>query len=224
MKPRKMIASTTSCTGLQLDLMQHDDRHFLECEGRQVDAAHLGHAARKLVGVMSQPFRPARQPRTIFLGLGFGHAVLESMKVLPQEKASFIILPEAAEIPGWLANHVDNEGLADERVTIGDADPFSLIPAEFTGSQGIVADLDHLEALAPKRWSITSPAVLSGFNERLKNGGLLGLISTRPIPGLEKELRKAGFDVATDLAPLSEKSKKNRTLYFARKGHYQRSH
>jgi hypothetical protein len=41
---------------------------------------------------------------------------------------------------------------------------------------------------------------------------------------LEKELRKLGFDVATDLAPFSEKSKKNRTLYLARKGHYQRAH
>jgi hypothetical protein len=58
----------------------------------------------------------------------------------------------------------------------------------------------------------------------LKYGGLLGLVSTRPVPGLEKELRKTGFEVATDLVPLSEKSKKNRTLYLARKGRYQRSH
>ncbi len=145
-------------------------------------------------------------------------------ETLPQEKASFVILPEAKILPEWISQHLDEDPLDDERVHIDDADPFSLLPAGYAGSQGIFADLDHLEALAPKKWKITSEAVLNGFQDRLKHGGLLGLISTRPVSGLEKALRKAGFDVAIDLAPFSEKSKKNRTLYLARKGHYQRSH
>lgn len=224
MKPRHSIANTESCTGLALDLIEHDGRLFLECEGRQVDASHLGHAARKLIGIMTRPFRPARQPRIIFLGLGFGHALLEARESLPQERASFVVLPEAGELPGWLAEHLESQPLDDERILLENSSPFAPLSGKLSNSQGIIADLDHLEALAPKRWSILSSAVLTGFNERLKNGGLLGLISTRPIPGLEKELRKAGFDVATDLAPLSEKSKKNRTLYLAKKGQYQRSH
>lgn len=224
MKPRNTVARTESCTQLTLDFIEHDGRYFLECEGRQVDGSHLGHAARKLVGLMSRPFRPARQPRLIFLGLGMGHAVKAAREALPQEKSAFVILPESPEVAGWLSTHLGEDPLDDERVHLDDTTPFDPLPSSFAGSQGIFADLDHLEALAPKRWKITSPQVLGNFQERLKHGGLLGLISTRPVAGLEKELRKAGFDVATDFAPLSEKSKKNRTLYLARKGTYQRTH
>ena len=224
MKPRNTVARTESCTQLTLDLIEHDGRHFLECEGRQVDGSNLGHAARKLVELMSRPFRPARQPRLVFLGLGMGHAIKAAREALPQEKSSFIVLPESPELAGWLSTHLSEDPLDDERVHLDNINPFSPLPAAYAGSQGIFADLDHLEALAPKDWKITSPQVLSNFQERLKAGGLLGLISTRPVAGLEKELRKAGFDIATDLAPLSEKSKKNRTLYLARKGHYQRTH
>ena len=224
MKPRNTIAQTESCTRLSLDLMEHDGRLFLESEGRQVDAAHLGMEARQLVGILSRPFRPARQPRMVFLGLGFGHAVLEACTALPQEKASFVVLPEAKELPGWLEANLPNSPLADQRIHIENSSPFDLIPSEYAGSQCIVADLDHLEAIAPKKWSILSRNILNGLGERLKSGGLLGLISTRPIPELEKALRKMGFEVAVEFAPLSEKSKKNRTLYVAKKGHYQRTH
>ena len=224
MKPRKIVARTESCTHLVLDLIEHDGRHYLECEGRQVDSHHLGLPAQQLIGLMCRPFRPARQPRLIFLGLGLGHAVLAAREALPQEKSSFVIFPEAPELPSWVSEHLIPDPLDDARVHLEDLDPFSPLSAEYRDSQGIFADLDHLEALAPKNWSITSPQILGNFNERLKSGGLLGLLSHRPVVGLEKELRKAGFDVATEITPLSEKSKKNRTLYLARKGHYQRSH
>ncbi len=224
MKPRNTVAQTESCTQLTLELMEHDDRHFLECEGRQVDGTQLGHAARHLITLMSRPFRPAKQPRILFLGLGFGHAIKMACEALPQEKASFVVLPEAAILPEWISKHITDQPLDDERIHIDNAGPFEPLSNEYAGSQGIFADLDHLDALAPKRWDITSEAILSGFCNRLKNGGLLGLISTRPIQGLEKALRRTGFDVALDLAPLSEKSKKNRTLYLARKGNYQRTH
>ena len=224
MKPRNTVEQTESCTQLTLDLIKHDGRFFLECEGRQADGTHLGNAHRQLITLMSRPFRPSRQPRIVFLGLGFGHAVKLVRETLPQEKASFVILSESGILPDWLSRHLDEDPLDDERIHIDDADPFTPLPAGYAGSQGIFADLDHLDALAPKRWDISSEAVLNGFHDRLKKGGLLGLISTRPVVRLEKALRKAGFDVVTDFAPFSEKSKKNRTLYVARKGHYQRSH
>ncbi len=228
MKPRNTVAQTESCTGLTLDLIEHDGRFFLECEGRQMDSSKLGHPARTIVSLMSRPFRPAKQPRILFLGLGFGHALTMARKALPQEKASFVIFPEAAQLPRWFSEHLAGQlaedPLDDERVHLESASPFDLIPQEYAGCQGIVADLDQLDALAPKKWSISSESVLAGYYERLKNGGLLALISSRPVQKLEKALKKSGFDLAIDLVPFSEKSKKNRTLYLARKGHYQRSH
>lgn len=224
MKPRNTVAQAESCTQLTLDLIEHDGRFSLECEGRQVDGAHLGHAARKLVTTMSRPFRPAKQPRLLFLGLGFGHAIKSVREALPQEKASFVIFPEARQLPHWISTHLKEDPLDDSRIHIETASPFTPLSSEYNASQGIFADLDHLDALAPQHWSIYSEKILRGLAERLKDGGLLGLISTRPLPQLEKTLRKIGFDLASDLAPLSENSKKNRTLYLARKGLYHRSH
>lgn len=224
MKPRKIVAQATTCTQLNLDFIEHDERFFLECEGRQVDGSNQGFATRKLIELMSRPFRPARQPRILFLGLGLGHAVAAARESLPQEKASFVVLPEAAELANLISANLTADPLDDERVHLDELNPFAPLPSEYTASQGIFADLDQLEALSPKNWSITSASVLGNFQERLKNGGLLGLIVNRPVTGLEKELRKSGFDVATDHAAFSEKSKKNRTLYLARKGQYQRTH
>jgi|TARA_B100001093_G_scaffold192026_1_gene184512 hypothetical protein len=152
--------------------------------------------------------------------LGLGHAVAAARESLPQEKASFVILPEATELADLISKNSTIDPLDDERVHLDNLDPFTLLPAEYSASQGIFADLDHLEALSPKNWAITSPNVLGNFQERLKTGGLLGLIANRPVTGLEKQLRKSGFEVTTDFAPSSEKSKKNRTLYLARKGSY----
>lgn len=224
MKPRITVAQAPSCNQQTLSLIEHDSRYFLECEGRQLDASHLGHPAQVLIEMMSGPFRPARQPRILFLGLGFGHAILEATKTLPQEKASFIAFSESSQLPGWLEKHLDFDNIRDERIQLGKTSPFDFISSDYAGSQGIFADLDHLEALAPKRWSPASPRVLGNLSDTLKVGGLLGLISTRPIPELEKALRKSGFQVATEFVPVSEKSKKNRTLYIAKKGHYRRSH
>ena len=173
---------------------------------------------------MCLPFRPARQPRIIILGLGLGHAVTAARESLPQEKASFVILPEAAELANLISTNLAIDPLDDERVHLDNLDPFTFLPAEYAASQGIFADLDQLEALSPKNWSITSPNVLGNFQERLKTGGLLGLIANRPLLGLEKQLRNSGFEVTTDFAPSSKNSKKTRTLYLARKGHYRSKH
>ncbi len=225
MKPRRIVAQTNSCIQLNLDFIEHDGRFFLECEGRQVDGSHQGFATIKLIELMSLPFRPARQPRIVFLGLGFGHAVRAARESLPQEKASFVILPEAEALADLISKNLAIDPLDDERVHLDDnLDPFTLLPPEYAASQGIFADLDQLEALSPKNWSITSPNVLGNFHERLKTGGLLGVIANRPVTGLEKTLRKSGFEVTTDFAPSSKKSKKNRTLYLARKGHYRSKH
>lgn len=221
MKPRHLLGQDKTCTDLPLDLISHDGRLYLECAGRQLDASHLGHPAGELLGLLSRPFRPARKPRVVFLGLGLGHALAAARHLLPQEKASFVILPESPVLPGWLSEHLPADPLDDPRVLLAELSPFVFLDREFQDSQAIYADLDHLEALAPKSWAVSDPGVLGNYHERLKHGGLLGFLAARPRPALEKALRRAGFEVATELAPLSPTSKKQRTLYLARKGQYQ---
>ncbi len=222
MKPRNTLAQTETRTGKPLELIEHDARFYLESAGTQVDAFHLGHPARELVGMLCRPFRPARKPRIIFLGLGFGHAVVEACSSLPQEKASFVILPESNELASLFSQHLPSDPLDDERVFLdSDHGPWEPIPADYSGSQAIIADLDHLQSMAPKNWTFNQLPILHNLFDTIKAGGLVGLIMSRPDPELEKNFRKCGFEIVTELVPVSEKSKKNRMLYLARKGHYQ---
>ena len=222
MKPRITVEETQSCTRLALELIEHDGRYTLECEGRQIDAHHLGRPALELMEMVCQPFRPAKQPRIIFLGVGFGHAVAAAKMFLPQEKASFVIFPEATELPDWLISHLPTDPLDDEygRIQIEGLSPFRPIPAEYSGSQAVIMDLDHLEGLAPVRYKPTHPDSLRNIYDSLKVGGLLGMIGNRLDNPLKKQLQRNGFEVVHEFVPLSQKSKKNRTLYLARKGHY----
>ncbi|NDC88860.1 MAG: DUF2461 family protein [Bacteroidetes bacterium] len=48
----------------------------------------------------------------VFLGLGFGHALLEAQKSLPQEKASFVVLSEADELSRWISEHLADHPIA----------------------------------------------------------------------------------------------------------------
>ncbi|MGJ8696024.1 MAG: hypothetical protein ACSHYF_06885 [Verrucomicrobiaceae bacterium] len=224
MKPRNTIEQTQSCTRLTIDLIEHDGRHFLECEGRQIDAQTLGNPAWQLMRTLCQPFRPAKQPRIIFLGIGFGHAVAAAREFLPQEKASFVIFPEAEILPEWLQKYIPANPLDDERVLIQDLSPFRPIPSSLGGSQAVIMDIDHLEGLSPVRYNPTHPATLHNIYDSLKVGGLLGILGSRLNNSLKKALQKCGFEVVHEFAPLSEKSKKARTLYLARKGHYHGNH
>jgi len=222
MKPRNTLSQTESLNGKPLEFVEHDGRYYLESKGTQIDAAHLGHAARELVGMITRPFRPARKPRIIFLGMGFAHGIAAACDLLPQEKASFVVLPESTDLPQLVSEHLPKDPLDDERIHFdNEASPWGPIPTDYQGSQAIVADLDQLQAIAPQTWSLNKTSVLHNFFDSIKVGGLVGLLMNRPIPDLEKNLRKCGFEVVTELVPISEKSKKNRTLCLARKGHYQ---
>lgn len=222
MKPRITVEQTTSCTRLPLELIEHDGRYALETGGTQIAAQHWSRPAIELMEMVCQPFRPAKQPRIIFLGLGFGHAVEAARQFLPQEKASFVVFPEAEELPEWLETHLPESPIDDHqnRVHIETLSPYRPIPAEYFKSQAVIMDLDHLTALSPVNYDPTHPASLHNIFDSLKTGGLLGILGSRLDNGLKKKLKKSGFDVVHEFVPLSEKSKKSRTLYIARKGHY----
>lgn len=223
MKPRSQLAESRSYNNVPLELVEHDGRHYLETGGRQITAAHLGHPEMELLTLLSRPFRPARKPRLIFLGLGFGQALAAARKALPQEKAEFIIFPEGPALLDQYQELIPQiVDLDDERLQFEKGGPFQQISGSFAGSQAIVLDLDALEMIAPPSWSISSEKVLYNYSETLKTGALLGLVVTRPRKELEKALRKVGFEVVTEVVPLSVKSKKSRTLYLARKGFYER--
>jgi len=193
MKPRNILAQTETVTQVPLDLIEHDGRFYLETSGTQTDGYHLKHPARELVNTLTRPFRPARKPRVIFLGLGFGHAPATARECLPQENASFVIFPEAHNLADLLSEYLPENPLDDERFFIEEHSPYQPIPSDFSGSQAIVADIDHLQTTAPQSWAISDLAILHNFFDSIKTGGLVGLIASRPDSLTRKEPQKMRF-------------------------------
>ncbi len=224
MKPRENIDHTTTREGIPLELIRHDDRLFLESNGRQLDAAHLSLPANELARLATEPFRPARQPQLLILGLGLGHLLRACLKSLPQEKATFHLALEAETLPAWLKSHCPPSPLQDPRVQLTGTSPYDNIPQQHAPYQAILGDLDYLEALAPEKWQATRLRWLRFASDSLKAGGLLAFLLNRQNKDLEKNLRLANCDPVFEIFSVTEKSKKNRVLYLARKGHYQRSH
>ena len=224
MKPRELLNSGDSNEGLELQLINHDGRIALECEGRQLSATNLGMAASELGRMASSPFRPAKQPKILFLGIGLGHVLQAARDALPQEKASFHVCLEAPALPEWIAQNMKSDPLDDERVVLCEGSPFDSIPQENAPYQAILADLDALEGLAPPKWLPNRVRWLRQLSDSVKAGGMLGFLRHRRDPDLEKNLRVVGCNPVYDYVGVSEKSKKNRIVYLARKGHYQRTH
>lgn len=224
MKPRNTLATLKTRQGHPLDLVEHDNRYFLESDGIQLAASHLARPAVELTEALCQPFRPARQPRVIFLGLGLGHALETALQALPQKGASFVVFPEAVDLPETLAKHLPHVNFADDRITFEKETPFFPLPDALSDSQAIIVDHDALQKIAPRTWKLASNNVLNNLSGMLKNGALLGILIDRPDPQMAKLIQKAGFDIVRELVPVSEKGKKKRVMYLARKGHYQRRH
>lgn len=224
MKPRELKSTGQTKEGLELQLINHDGRLSLECEGRQLAATNLGMAARELGRMAVSPFRPAKQPKILFLGIGLGHILDAAREALPQEKASFHVCLESPDLAEWIASAMNPDPMDDERVLVCENSPFDPIPQENAPYQAIFADLDSLEGIAPLKWLPNRVRWLRQLADSIKAGGILAFLRHRRDPDLEKNLRLVGCNPVYDFVPVSEKSKKNRVVYLARKGHYQRSH
>lgn len=221
MKPREILETGQSRDSRALQLVAHDDRLFLEHDGLQLDASHLGRSLAEAGRLASAPFLPVRQPKILFLGLGFAHGLHAAREALPKEKAAFHVCSESPDLPAWLAKHHHGDPFSDERVTDLERSPFDALPQESGPYQAIVADLDFLTGLAPEGWDPTRVRWLRQASDTIKTGGLLAFLRDRRDRALEKNLRLLSCDPISELVPLSENSKKHRVLYLARKGHRQ---
>ena len=221
MKPRISLAETRLPDGSTLALQEHDGRKFLLIHGQQICGPATRAAEEELARLACAPFRPARQPKIWFAGLGLGHPLTTAAAELRQKRATFIIAEPLAALPEWHRRHLpDSPFCTDPRVVLeNDCGPSALI-----GQAGLLhAILLHLDAsptgpgnrpwVDDRRW-------LSAAYEALQAGGLLAIAGSRPVANLTRRLQRAGFEVAEFTVPASPEARKSRLLpiWLARKG------
>jgi hypothetical protein len=220
MKPRITLAEAPLPEGGSLVLQEHDGRKFLLIHGQQICGPATRAVEEELARLACAPFRPARQPKLWFVGLGLGHSLAAASSELKQKKATFIIAEPLAAIPEWHRGHLPDSPLHHESRVIfeNDCSPAALV--RHTGT--LHAILLHLDAsptgpnnrpwVEDRRW-------LAAAYEALQPGGLLAIGGSRPVANLTRRLQRSGFEVAEFAVPASPNARKSRLLpiWLARK-------
>lgn len=221
MKPRITLAETALPDGAVLTLQEHDGRKALLIHGQQICGPATRAAEEELARLACAPFRPARQPKLFFVGLGLGHAVGAAAAELKQKRATFIVAEPLAALPEWHRAHLPESPLLTEGRVLMEND---CGPAALTRLAGTLhAILLHLDAspTGPRNRPWTDDrAWLAAAYEALQPGGMLAIAGTRPAAGLTRQLQRSGFEVAEFNVPSAPGAKKPRLLpiWLARKG------
>jgi len=220
MKPRIIIAQTRLPEGGDMLLQQHDGRTLLVIHGQQICGPATRAVEEELARLACAPFRPARQPKLWFAGLGLGHSLAAAAAELKQKRATFIVAEPLAALPEWHRRYFPDSPLhAETRLVFENACDATTL-ARHQGS--LHAVLIHLDA-APtgpgnRPWT-DDPRWLAAAYEALQPGGLLAIAASRKTPGIMRRLLRAGFQVAEHLTPVSPNAKKPRLvpIWLARK-------
>lgn len=221
MKPRITLAETTLPDGSPLTLQEHDGRMSLLIHGQQICGPATRACEEELARLACAPFRPARQPKILFIGLGLGHSLAAAAGELKQKRGSFIVAEPTAALVDWHRKHLpESPALTDPRVLVeSDCSPAAL--SRFQGS--LHAILLHLDASPASPGNLPWPEDrrwLAAAYEALQPGGMLSIGGTRVSRPLTRKLQRAGFEVAEITVPSSPDAKKPRLLpiWLARKG------
>jgi spermidine synthase len=221
MKPRHTLAETQLPDNTTLVLQEHDGRHYLLIQGQQIAGPATQGAEEELARLACAPFRPARQPKILLIGLALGHTLAAVAAALPQKRASIFVAESLTALPQWHRTHLAASPLnSDGRVTLEpDPGPAGLI--QHAGSlHAILIHLDASPTTERNRPWVDDRRWLAAAYEALQAGGLLAIAASRPIATLTRRLQRAGFAVAEHLIPVAPNAKKTRLqpIWLARKG------
>jgi spermidine synthase len=221
MKPRITLAEAQLPDGNTLTLQEHDNRKALIVHGQQICGPATRAAEEELARLACAPFRPARQPKIFFMGLGLGHTIAAVAKELPQKRAQFIVAEPMTAMTEWHRSLIPESPLiSDARILLeNDCGPSALTRQEGT----LHAILMHLDAspTGPRnRTWVDERRWVSAAYESLQQGGLLAIAGSRHVANLTRRLQGSGFEVAEFTVPSSPNAKKPRFLpiWLARKG------
>lgn len=220
MKPRVILAETPLPEGGSLSLQEHDGRLSLSIHGQQICGPATRAVEEELARLACAPFRPARQPKLWFAGLGLGHALATAAAELKQKRATFFVAEPMAVLAGWHRLHLPASPLhAESRVVFEDACDAATLARHQGSLHAVVIHLDAAPVGPGNRPWTDDPRWLAAAFDALQPGGLLAIGGSRPETRLSRRLSRAGFEVAEHLTAVSPNAKKSRLapIWLARK-------
>ena len=220
MKPRITHAESPLPEGGSLSLQEHDGRMSLSIHGQQICGPTTRAVEEELARLACAPFRPARQPKLWFAGLGLGHVLAAAAAELKQKRATFIVAEPLAVLPEWHRLHLPHSPLhGEDRVSMENACDDATLARHNGTLHAVLIHLDAAPAGPRNRPWTDEPRWLAAAYEALQPGGLLAIAASRPVATLTRRLQRTGFEVAEHLTPVSPNAKKPRLapIWLARK-------
>lgn len=224
MKPRAVIATTRLPSGETLELVEHDARAYLHVHGQQLAGPATIRSEQELARIACAPFRPARQPRLLIVGLALGRVLAAALDALPQSRARFTVAEELGDLVGWHRTGLAglNSGpWADPRVSWLAAAPGAALRKLEQPQHAILLHLDAgpLRHDGRTAWIADDVRWLAAARDALQPGGLLAIAASKPQRHLTRRLETAGFEVAESVIEALPQAKRppQHMLWLARR-------
>ncbi|HEX5790257.1 MAG TPA: hypothetical protein VFY13_03840 [Luteolibacter sp.] len=221
MKPRTTLAETPLPDGSSLCLQEHDGRLALLIHGQQICGPATRAVEEELARLACAPFRPARQPKILLIGLGLGQTLGAVGTELKQKRGSWLVAEPMQALVEWHRRHLpDSPLLNDSRAQLdGQGSPADLI--RLKGQlHAILLHLDFAPMSPRQQPWVEDRAWLAAAHEALQDGGLLAIAASRRNARLPRLLARSGFEVAEHEVVVAPNAKRQRLapVWLARKG------
>jgi spermidine synthase len=223
MRPRELIAESTTPDGESLTLTLERGEHVVRVRGETLMTARMSGSEQAMATLASQAGKLGEAARVLVGGLGMGftlRAVLDQAALSAKIKVIELLPDVVAWNRGPLASLAQHP-LDDPRVDVRTGDLLDCLAESGlgpgSGFDAILLDIDN----GPEAFTVRGNdrlyhhAGLALLRGALRDGGVIVLWSAFRSPAFERRLRRAGFEVRTETVRARAGKGARHTLFFA---------
>ena len=178
MKPYTLLCEHSESDDITYGLYERDGIKYYQVNTQPVSSSKEVNCEHELAFMMSRPFKPAKQPKFLVIGLGVGGYLNALAEALPQKKAIFEVLDLNSKSGSWFKEHLVEESSTIGRTEFITNKVVSYVKSKSDQYHGIFFDPELWRSFGNKEDLMSKP-YLNYFVNALKMGGLLGMITER---------------------------------------------
>lgn len=222
MKPQHTLGRASTPDGGEIVLYERDGAYIIRVNGLELMTSRA-HGSEEDLARLALAKLTRKKPKVLVGGLGMGYTLRAVLDVVPK-KAEVLVAEILPAVVAWNRSelaHLAGAPLEDPRVAVVERDIAEIIAAGPSAFDAVLLDVDNgpaaLTVAENKR--LYGPEGLTTIRRCLRAGGVLGVWSADPDRAFERQLRKAGFKVATETVPARRGAKgPKHTIFVATAG------
>ena len=200
----------------KLHLCKRGDEFSIRGDGFELMNSRLHGSEEALARLACQRIRKRSQPRVLIGGLGMGFTLAAALQEL--NAGSRVVVAELVPaVVAWNRGplaHLAGHPLADNRVTVREADVIEMISASSKEFDTVILDVDNGPGglTRPDNDRLYGVKGLKKAFQALSKGGVLAVWSAMPDQTFTRRLHQAGFQVEETPVPARNRRKGGRHI------------